>query len=316
MKSKFTCNQTCHAGSGACFGKNQERFFFSIQAACKAFLLSIFLLAGASLHAATITSAATGNWSATGTWVGGVVPVAGDDVIIATGHTVTLTAAVDITTGNLTVTGTLALAGFNLTAGSLAGAGNIGSASGTPTLTVGSNNSNTTYSGIYSGPGALLTKAGTGTLTLTGTNTYTGITTVSAGTLSIGAGGTTGNLNPQARVTVTNPGTLTFNRSDSHYFAGKISGTGAVTKSGSGNLDFASYGYPGSGDNSYTGGTTIAAGTLTLSSGAVIVGNVLNNGKLTFSGSGSSSTYTFNGIISGTGSVDQMYGYSDRKSVV
>jgi hypothetical protein len=56
MKSKFTCNQTCHAGSGVCFGKNQERFFFSIQAACKAFLLSIFLLAGASLNAATITS--------------------------------------------------------------------------------------------------------------------------------------------------------------------------------------------------------------------------------------------------------------------
>jgi hypothetical protein len=133
MKRKFPLNQTGLAGSNSCSGKHPECFFFRIQAACKALLLSIFLLAGASLHAATITSAVTGNRSAGATWAGGTAPVAGDDVIIASGHTVTLTAAVNITTGNLTVTGTLALAGFNLTAGSLSGAGNIGTASGSPT---------------------------------------------------------------------------------------------------------------------------------------------------------------------------------------
>jgi len=67
MKRKFTHNQTCLAGSHACFSKHQERFFLKIQAACKALLLSTFLLVGASLHAATISSAATGNWSASGT---------------------------------------------------------------------------------------------------------------------------------------------------------------------------------------------------------------------------------------------------------
>ncbi|PYL07312.1 MAG: hypothetical protein DME33_10960 [Verrucomicrobia bacterium] len=49
-------------------------------------------------------------------------------------------------------------------------------------LTVGSNNFDTTFSGVIQESGAL-TKTGTGTLTLTGANTYIGPTTVSAGTL-------------------------------------------------------------------------------------------------------------------------------------
>lgn len=50
------------------------------------------------------------------------------------------------------------------------------------TLTVGNNNTNTTYAGVLSGSGSLV-KIGSGTLTLTGTNTYTGGTTVNAGSL-------------------------------------------------------------------------------------------------------------------------------------
>ncbi len=64
--------------------------------------------------------------------------------------------------------------------GSLAGDGIVLLAG--HTLSIGSNNLNTTFSGVIQDSGAL-TKAGTGTLTLSSANTYTGATTVSAGTL-------------------------------------------------------------------------------------------------------------------------------------
>ncbi len=56
-------------------------------------------------------------------------------------------------------------------------------------LTVGGNNSSTTYNGILSGGGSL-TKLGTGTLTLGGANNYTGATTVGAGILDLTYGAT------------------------------------------------------------------------------------------------------------------------------
>lgn len=52
------------------------------------------------------------------------------------------------------------------------------------TLSVGNNNSSTTYSGTLNGPGSL-TKVGTGLLTLSGTLNYTGQTTAAAGTINL-----------------------------------------------------------------------------------------------------------------------------------
>ncbi len=53
------------------------------------------------------------------------------------------------------------------------------------TLTVGSNNANTTSAGVLSGSGGL-TKTGAGTLTLSGNNSFTGATVISGGTLRLG----------------------------------------------------------------------------------------------------------------------------------
>ena len=65
-------------------------------------------------------------------------------------------------------------------------------------------------------------------------------------------GGTTGVLSVS---TLTNNGTLIFNRSDAYTYSGIVSGTGAVTKQGAGTLTL-------TGTNSYTGATRVDGGSL------------------------------------------------------
>jgi fibronectin-binding autotransporter adhesin len=105
-----------------------------------------------------------------------------------------------------------------------------------------------------SGVGSL-TKQGASTLFLTGNNTYSGATTISAGTLQIGAGGTSGAISNST--TIANSGSLIFNRSDNLSVDGLISGTGTLTKQGAGRLTLGN-------TNIYLGGTFISAGTLAL----------------------------------------------------
>ncbi|WP_179215134.1 autotransporter-associated beta strand repeat-containing protein, partial [Achromobacter xylosoxidans] len=151
-----------------------------------------------------------------------------------------------------------------------------------------------TFPGLISGSGAV-NQIGTGTTILTADNTYTGGTTISAGGLQLGNGGTSGSILGN----VANDGLLAFNRSDTMTLAGQISGSGAVNQIGSGTTVL-------TGSNSYTGGTTIAAGTLQLGDGGAsgsILGDVANNGALAFN---RSDVQTFPGLISGSGTVNQI----------
>jgi outer membrane autotransporter protein len=104
--------------------------------------------------------------------------------------------------------GSTGLGGNNqLSAGSIAGMGTF--SLGANQLTVGSDNTSTTVSGVIAdggangGTGGSLVKTGTGTLTLTGTNTYTGGTTVTSGALVV-----TGSIATSSSTSVISSGIL------------------------------------------------------------------------------------------------------------
>ncbi|RDJ27830.1 hypothetical protein DWF00_13000, partial [Bosea caraganae] len=151
-----------------------------------------------------------------------------------------------------------------------------------------------TVSQALSGNGGLA-KLGAGTLVLTGANTYAGGTMISGGTLQIGNGGTSGEIDGN----IVNNGRLAVNRSDDVSFSDIVSGTGSLVQMGPGRLTL-------TGANTYAGGTTIAAGTLQLGDGGTsgsIVGDVTNNGTLAFNRSDAA---TFAGVVSGSGALKQL----------
>jgi autotransporter-associated beta strand protein len=81
--------------------------------------------------------------------------------------------------------------------------------------------------------------------------------------------------------------------------AAPITGSGGVDKKGLGTLIL-------TGDDTYTGGTTISFGTLQIGNGGTIgsiVGDVTNNGALVFN---RADTVTFGGAISGDGELAQL----------
>jgi fibronectin-binding autotransporter adhesin len=212
------------------------------------------------------------------------------------------TAAVNTTvSGNLNVTtGTLQLAGFSMTAGRLQGAGTIISSSGTPTLTTGSANISTTFSGVI-GTGAIaLTKNGTGTLTLSGSNTYTGLTTVAAGTLQLGstnALGTTAGAASVSSGAVLDLNGITYSNTETLTLTGTgISSGGALINSNAATATYA---------GNITLSTTaplITAGNPIILSGVISGGNTASTNSLTIAGNGTlSGTLTLSGNNTYTG---------------
>lgn len=194
--------------------------------------------------------------------------------------------------------------------------------SGTPSVTlttnvspgaIGFNNSTHNYvlSGAFkiTGLTATLTKQGSGSVTLaeTGGDDFGGGITVNngilildnansaiagglainGGTAQIGNNDTNGAL-PAGTVTINDGGSLVFNRTDNITVSAPITGTGALTQSGSGTLTL-------SGANSYMGNTTIGHGTLALSGAGTIATSAavsVNNATLDVSAVSQPATLT------------------------
>ncbi|MBV8778331.1 MAG: autotransporter-associated beta strand repeat-containing protein, partial [Alphaproteobacteria bacterium] len=154
---------------------------------------------------------------------------------------------------------TLNLNNFNQTIGSLAGSGVV--SLGSALLTLGGDNTSTTFTGSITGTGGI-DKIGTGTFTLnqTGGANYSGPTLIDGGTLQAGASEVFATNSPVAIA----PGA----RLDLNNFSqdiGGLSGAGSVTL-GSGTLfthDIPAATY--SGVISGSGGLNVGSGTLTLS---------------------------------------------------
>ena len=254
---------------------------------------------------------------------GGSFGGTGASVVKVGAGTLTLS-GINTYSGGTTINGgTLAVAADNNlggSAGALAfGGGTLQFLSGfttnrTVTLNAGggtfdTNGNNATLAGTIGGTGGL-TKLGLGTMTLSGTSSYLGGTAVNAGTLQAGA---TNAFSPFSAFTIASGATLnlasfnqtigslagagnvtlgaatltTGNDNTSTTFSGAISGTGGLTKTGSGTLLL-------TGTSNYTGATTVNAGTLSVN-GSIASSALTVNAGGTIGGNGTIGNTTING---------------------
>lgn len=212
-------------------------------------------------------------------------------------------AVVKQSAGALTLTGTSAFAGQTIVS---SGTLRLGDGVNSGGLITGNIQNNArlefaspfseTYSGTISGTGQV-TKTASGALVILGDQMITGTTTVSQGLLQLG-NGTTANGSVSGPIVANSQ--LRFANPADQAFAGSISGTGSISKTGAGALIL-------TGTSSFSGTTTISQGALQLgdatAQNGAIAGSIRNDASLIFA---NVTSQTFNGVISGPGGVTKI----------
>jgi len=249
------------------------------------FIFGMFGFVSNKAEAATITSAGSGIWNLGATWVGGVIPIAGSDVVIAAGHTVTLAADQTITAiDSLTINGTGVLTNAATSAIVIPTVVVEGTLTNTGVLSIGT---------ALSGAGAL---TNTGTLNLAGTSTITTLTAGGGGTVNYTQTGapqtvlptTYSNLGISGDGVKTMTGVTTV--SGNFTMSGSVTATPVITTIG-GNLNIA-------GDAEMTtGADNVVTGTLSVAGGA----HLHMGGFALTIGSTSDITGTVDTVVVGTG---------------
>jgi len=268
---------------------------------------------------------------------GGTVSITGASVlgtgtITFNGGSISAGTSVNRSIANLVnFTGNAGFGGDGAGALTFSATADLGGATRTLTTAV-----DTTFSGIISNTGGI-DKAGASTLTLGGANTYTGNTKVSAGVLQLGnaralqnstldttssllgdasnglktaqttltLGGLSGNKDLASVFTTTSGGysgltalTLNSGNGSSKSYSGIIADGAAgmtLTKTGEGTQSL-------SGANTYSGLTTINAGTLIVD-GSITSSSVVNGGLLNVNGTVGAVTVNTGGTLSGVGTI-------------
>ena len=165
--------------------------------------------------------------------------------------------------------------------------------------------------GVHENVTHSITKNGAGTARITAASSYTGGTTISGGTLEIGGAGTLGNGSYAGDISIA--GALVYNSSANQILSGIITGSGSITKNGSGTLTLtqATNGYPA---HLFDGAITINSGTLVaadlyfglnFTSSITVNGGTLN---VQTAPSEQGNLYLNGGTVTSTGLADASYG--------
>lgn len=241
--------------------------------------VSAVLAGAATLSASNVSLAQNNTYTGETTVTEGVLSISADNALGATsagttvlsGATLRLSGSISVGAEALALSGEGA-AGSSGALQSLSGDNAYG---GAITLggdtTIGVDAATLILSGGVTGAdGTILSKAGAGTLILTSTADVSA--KVSGGALQIGNGGSTGDI--AGDVQLAQDTSLIFKLASDKTYAGLVSGNGGLVQAGTGVLTLTRA-------NTYSGGTTISAGTL-----SIAAADNIGTGALTLAGSG------------------------------